>query len=110
MFNGCLIAPAVQAINVDSETFNPQLTAIIDHNVELVVARPEDSQAACPTYSDMITPFEMQVLATTTLAEIADEHHDQERAHGERSHVWARMGAAPHPQTTPDHTFYGQSG
>jgi len=49
------ITPAMQTIIVDCVAMvNPQLTAIIGENTEPVVARPEDSQTACPTHSEVI--------------------------------------------------------
>jgi hypothetical protein len=56
MPRGFAVAPAMQAVIVDGVTIiDPQLTAIIGDNAEPVVARLEDSQAACPTHSEVIT-------------------------------------------------------
>jgi len=55
--SGLSIAPAVQAVIVDCVlVVDPQLAAIIRDNAEMVMACPEDSQAACPTHSEVITP------------------------------------------------------
>merc|ERR1719199_898120 len=61
---GLSVAPAMQTIIVDGVPIvDPQLTAIIGDNAEPVVARPEDSQAACPTHSEVITSSKSRPLA-----------------------------------------------
>jgi hypothetical protein len=56
---GCSAAPAVQAIVVNCVSIvEPQLAPIIRMNLEVVTACPEDSQAACPTHSKVITSRE----------------------------------------------------
>jgi len=99
---GLPISPAVQAIIVDCVlVVNPQLTAIIGDNAEPVVARPEDSQAACPTHSKVIASLEsrpftacvaivnimspsshvrltpVQILAPSTLAKVEGILHEK---------------------------------
>jgi hypothetical protein len=64
MLRGFAVAPAMQAIIVDGVPIvDPQLTAIIGDNAEPVVARSEDSQAACPTHCEVITSSEARPLA-----------------------------------------------
>ena len=51
--------PAVQAIIVNCVSIvEPQLAPIIGVNLEVVMACPEDSQAACPTHSKVIASRE----------------------------------------------------
>jgi hypothetical protein len=89
------IAPAVQAIIVDCVPIvDPQLASIIRDNAKIIMARLEDSHAACPAHSKVIAsgktrpsatcvpiidsvppsghvgPAPIQVLATTTLTEV----------------------------------------
>jgi hypothetical protein len=53
---GLAIAPAMQAIIVDCVSIvNPQLASIIRDDAKSVMARPENSQAACPTHSKVVT-------------------------------------------------------
>jgi len=62
---GLPIAPAMQAIVVDRVSIvNPQLAAIIRDNAKSVMACPEDSQAACPTYSKVIFSGKPSPFAT----------------------------------------------
>jgi hypothetical protein len=102
MWSGLSIAPAVQTIIVDCVAIvNPQLAPIIRDNAEMVVACPEDSQAACPTHSEMIASAKtrpptscvaivyhmspasqvwsatLQVLTTATLAEVEGIFHKE---------------------------------
>jgi hypothetical protein len=57
--SGLSIAPTVQTVIVDCVlVVNPQLAAIIGDNAEMVMSCPEDSQAACPTHSEVITSRE----------------------------------------------------
>jgi hypothetical protein len=52
-------APSVQSIVVNGvSVVDPQLASIIGNELEMVPASPEDSQAACPTNSEVITPSE----------------------------------------------------
>ena len=70
--SGLSIAPAVQAIIVDCVlVVDPQLAAIIRDNAEMVMACPEDSQAARPTHSEVIISRETWPSATC----IAIVHH-----------------------------------
>jgi hypothetical protein len=58
-------APAMQAIIVDCVSIvEPQLAPIIGVNLEMVTACPEDSQAASPTHSEVITSRKAGPLAT----------------------------------------------
>jgi hypothetical protein len=55
----------MQAIIVDRVPIvDPQLTAIIGDNAEPVVARPENSHAACPTHSKVIASLESRPFTT----------------------------------------------
>ena len=55
MRSGLSVAPTVQTIIVDCVAIvNPQLATIIGNNAEMVMACPEDSQAACPAHCEMI--------------------------------------------------------
>jgi hypothetical protein len=55
VFLGRSAAPTVQAIIVDRESIvEPQLAPIIGMDLEVVMACPEDSQAASPTHSKVI--------------------------------------------------------
>ena len=57
--SGHTTAPTVQAIVVNRvSVVNPQLAPIIGDNLEVVVTCPEDSQAACPAYSEVVAPSE----------------------------------------------------
>jgi hypothetical protein len=77
---GLAIAPTMQAIVVDCVTFvEPQLAPIVRNNPEIVMARPEDSQATCPTDSKVITSFETPPF----LICVAIVHHL-----APTSHVW----------------------
>jgi hypothetical protein len=92
MFGDFPIAPTVQAVIVDCvPVIDPKLTAIIGYNTKSIMARLENSQAACPTHSKVIAsgkprppasgvaiihhvlptshirPAPVQVLATATL-------------------------------------------
>jgi hypothetical protein len=61
---GLAIAPAMQAIIVDSVPIvNPQLAPIIRDNAEPVMGCPEDSQAASPTHSKVIALSESRPFA-----------------------------------------------
>ena len=61
---GLSIAPAVQAIVVDSVPIvNPQFASIVGVNAEAVVASLMDSHAACPTHSKVVTPTETGPIA-----------------------------------------------
>jgi hypothetical protein len=98
-------APSMQAIVVNCISIvNPQLAPIIRENLEVVMTCSEDSQAACPTHSKVITSFEsgpfttcvtvvdsmspsghvglatIQVLATTALAEVKGILHEEAMA------------------------------
>jgi hypothetical protein len=54
--SGLPIAPAVQAVIVNCVlVVEPQLAAIIRDYAEMVMSCPENSQAACPTHSEVIT-------------------------------------------------------
>jgi hypothetical protein len=89
------IAPTVQAIVINCiPIVDPQLAPIIGVKAEVVMASPEDSQAACPTHSKVIAsrksrppaacvaivhcmaptshiwPATIQILAPTALSEI----------------------------------------
>jgi len=105
MWSGRSTAPAVQAIIVNCVSIvNPQLAPIIGDKLEVVVARLEDSQAACPTHCevipaaitrpiatsvtivDIVFPASkiwsatVQVLATATLAKIEGILHEEAMA------------------------------
>jgi hypothetical protein len=71
MLRGFPIAPTVQAIIVDCVAIvDPQLTPIIGDDAKPVMACSENSQAACPTHSKVITSFE----ATPFLSCVAIVH------------------------------------
>ena len=56
MFRGLAIASTMQAIIVDRVAIvKPQLAAFIKDNADPMRATPEDSQAACPTDSKVMT-------------------------------------------------------
>ena len=58
------IAPAVQAIVVNRVAIvHPQLASIVGVNAEAVAARSEDSHAACPTHSKVVTATETGPIA-----------------------------------------------
>merc|ERR1719162_1925721 len=66
------IAPAVQAIVVNRVAIvHPQLASIVGVNAEAVVARSEDSHAACPTHSKVVTATETGPIAIC----VAIVHH-----------------------------------
>ena len=65
MPSGRSTAPTVQAIIVNGvSVVNPQLATIIGDKLEVVMASPEDSQAACPTYSEVIASSKARPFAT----------------------------------------------
>jgi hypothetical protein len=56
---GLSIAPTVQAIVVNRVTIvHPQFASVVRINAEAVVARSEDSHAACPAHSKVVTATE----------------------------------------------------
>ena len=66
------IAPAVQAIVVNRVAIvHPQFASIVGVNAEAVVARSEDSHAACPTHSKVVTATETGPIAIC----VAIVHH-----------------------------------
>ena len=72
MPGGLAIAPAVQSVVVDRVAIvNPQFASIIRVNAEAVVARSEDSHAACPTHSKVVTATETGPIAIC----VAIVHH-----------------------------------
>jgi len=65
MSPGRSTAPAVQAIIVNCvSVVNPQLAPIIGDKLEVVMARLEDSQAACPTHREVIPAAIARPIAT----------------------------------------------
>ena len=61
---GLSIAPAVQAIVVDSVAIvNPQFASIVGVNAEAIVTSSEDSHAAGPTHSKVVTSTETRPIA-----------------------------------------------
>merc|ERR1719424_1929475 len=105
MPSGRSTAPAVQAIIVNGVPIvNPQLAAIIRNKLEVVMARPEDSQAAGPSHCEVIPatiarpiaagitivhivfptrkvrPATFQVLTTTSLAKVESIFHEEASA------------------------------
>jgi len=99
---GLSIAPAMQAIIVNCVPIvNPQLAPIIGDKTEVVMACLEDSQASCPTNSEVVPAAiarpiatcvtivhivfpasqirfaTLQVLTTTSLAEVEGILHEQ---------------------------------
>ena len=61
---GLSIAPAVQAIVVDSVAIvNPQFASIVGVDAEAIVASSEDSHAAGPTHSKVVTSTETGPIA-----------------------------------------------
>ena len=72
MPGGLAIAPAVQSIVVNRVAIvHPQFASIVGVNAEAVVARSEDSQAACPTHSKVVTATETGPIAIC----VAIVHH-----------------------------------
>merc|ERR1719331_1948603 len=66
------IAPAVQSIVVNRVAIvHPQFASIVGVNAEAVVARSEDSHAACPTHSKVVTATETGPIAIC----VAIVHH-----------------------------------
>jgi hypothetical protein len=64
--SGRSTAPAVQAIIVNGVSIvKPQLAPIIGDKLEVVMARLEDSQATCPTHSEMIPAAKTRPIATS---------------------------------------------
>ena len=64
--SGHSTAPTVQAIVVNCVAIvNPQLAPIIGDNLEVVTARLEDSQAASPTHSKVVTSGKARPSATS---------------------------------------------
>jgi len=64
MPGGHSIAPAVQAIVVDSVAIvNPQFASIVGVNAEAIVTSSEDSHAAGPTHSKVVTSTETGPIA-----------------------------------------------
>jgi len=62
---GLPVAPTMQAIVVNCVSIvDPQLTSIVRVNAEAVIASLEDSQAACPTNGEVISPSESGPSAT----------------------------------------------
>merc|ERR1719199_1561114 len=62
---GLTITPTMQPIIIDGVAIvDPQLTAIVGYDAETVGARPEDSQAASPTHSEVIASGETRPSAT----------------------------------------------
>ena len=69
---GLSIAPGVQAIVVDRDAIvNPQFASIVGVNAEAVWASFEDSHAACPTHSKVVTLTETGPVAIC----VAIVHH-----------------------------------
>jgi len=59
------IAPPMQAIVVDRVAIvNPQFASIVRVNAEAVMTSPEDSHAAGPTHSKVVTSTETGPIAT----------------------------------------------
>jgi hypothetical protein len=73
-------APAVQSIVINCVSIvKPQLASIIRNNLEVVMARPEESHASCPTHSEVIASCKAWPFATCVAVV-----HDISPA----SHVW----------------------
>jgi hypothetical protein len=65
MPSGRSTAPTVQAVIVNCVPIvNPQLASIIGDKLKVVMARPEDSQAASPAHSEVIASSEPRPRAT----------------------------------------------
>jgi len=66
MSPGSSAAPSVQAIIVNCVSIvNPELAPIIGDKLEVVMTCPEESHAACPTNSEVITSCKSRPLATS---------------------------------------------
>jgi hypothetical protein len=64
--SGHSTAPTVQAIVVNCVAIvNPQFAPIIGDNLEVVTARLEDSQAASPTHSEVVTSGKTRPSSTS---------------------------------------------
>jgi len=75
---GLTIAPSMQAIVVYCVSIvYPQLASIIGNNAEVVMASPEDPQAASPTHSKVIVSRESRPPATcvTVVNDLAPSSH-----------------------------------
>ena len=72
MPSGCSATPSMQAIVVNCVPIvDPQLTPIIGYELEVVMARPENSHAASPTHSKVIATRKARPFTTC----VAVVHH-----------------------------------
>jgi hypothetical protein len=80
MPSGCAATPSMQAVVVDCVPIvDPQLTPIIGYELEVVMARPENSHATSPTHSEVIATRKTRPFTTC----VAVVHHV-----APSSHVW----------------------
>jgi hypothetical protein len=124
MWSSCSTAPAVQAIIVNCVSIvNPQLAPIIGDKLEVVMARLEDSQTACPTHCevipaaitgpiaasvtivDVVFPASkirsatVEVLTATSLAEVEGIFHEETIAISNR--IAGAVASATSPHNSP---------